>query len=234
MALRMLPLVLLALPGVLSAQQFEGRITARTYANGKPAGEMTMSYLGSKTRIDSKAGADGFMLVNPAAGEWTMVMTRQKMFMKLDVAGMAAAAADTKGAKGTPPKITATGRSETVAGVSCEHYLIEHEDEQLDMCVAKGLGFGMFGSPSMPGNGRRPSGGIDVPLEYRELMAKYRDGFQPLKVERVKGDKREMVFEVTEIDRKPPAAEDMNVPANFNEFKMPAGMPKMPGRPPID
>ncbi|MGE0439842.1 MAG: DUF4412 domain-containing protein [Gemmatimonadales bacterium] len=230
---RIFPLLLLAVPGLLSAQRFEGRITARTYANGKPAGEMTMSYLGSKTRIDSKAGADGYMLVDPVAGNWTMVMTRQKMYMKLDVAGMAAAAED-KGAKGVPPKITATGRTETVAGVSCEHYLIEHEGEQMDMCVAKGLGFGMFGSPNMPGNGRRPSAGIDVPLEYRELMAKYRDGFQPLKVERVKGDKRDLVFEVTEIDRKAPAAEDMKVPANFNEFKMPAGMPKIPGRPPID
>ncbi len=230
----LLSLLLVAATAPASAQGFEGTIVTQTYSGGKPRGEMVASYRGSTTRIDmARAGGrpTGYMLIEAGSSVWTTVMPAQKTYTKMDLKAIAKdpriQPAPTTRTKA--PTITKTGASETIAGFRCDHVVIESQDgSSIDMCIAKGLGFfGMFGgSPGL--GGQATPGAIDVPLEYCELVATYKDGFQPLKVERVKGSARETIMEVTRIEKKKLDPATFEVPAGFKEFDLNALMKKLP------
>lgn len=226
-------LLVAAAANTAGAQRFEGRIVTQMFDDGKARGEMVSSYLGSKTRIDMKAGGGpgAFMLIDAAASEWVTVMPEQKMYMKIDLAAMASEGSS-KVDPGAAPKIRKTGETETIAGVQCEHYIVtDDRGGTTDICAAKGLGFfGMVGGGTSM-MGRKMPGALDMPLEYRELMSTYKDGFQPLRVERVTKGKREKLMEVTAIEKTRPDAALFKIPAGYNEFKMPAGMKGLPGLP---
>jgi len=152
-----------------------------------------------------------FMVVDGDAGTMMMIMPAQQMFTKTDLAAAAAT-------RQAPPKITRTGRHETIAGKDCEHVLIEPANgKPLDMCGASGMGFfaGPGGGPM--GRGRGPG----IP-GVAEMMKEFRNGFFPLKIETIDGTTRTTMLLVTNI-------EPQSVPEST--FQVPAGYTEMPGMP---
>jgi hypothetical protein len=126
---------------------------------------------------------------------------------------------------GPLPDIRATGRTETIAGHTCEHYVVAADGEQWDICAAKGLGFmGAFGGNPMAG-GR---GGLSVPVRHRQLYETFKDGFQPLRMERLADGRRELLMEVVSIDRKSLPAGHFEVPEGFRKMDMGGLMGRMP------
>lgn len=220
------------------AQSFEGTIVTKMFSQGKATGEMASSYRGDRTRIEFRGGsAQGtYMLVNGQTAVWTTVMPAQKMYMTMDLKSMAADEGTDKKV-GPAPKLTKTGKTETIAGFTCEHYTyVDSDGEAMDICAAKGLGFfGMAGGGQGPRGGQMPGMGA-VPIEYRELVNTYKDGFQPLRIERIKGAKRELVMEVASIEKQSLPAAQFEVPAGYQKFDMggmmKGKMPKMPVKPP--
>lgn len=223
---------LAASPTGLPAQAaFEGVIVSTVYAGGSPM-EMTTSLKGGLARMDLPLtqGSGAYQLMDLAKGTMTAVMPGQKMFMTMDFKAMGETLKD-RTPNGPAPKITATGKRETIAGHPCEHYLIESDGSTMDVCAAKGMGFmGMIGGGNPMSGGR---GAASIPLEYRDLYEKFKDGFQPLKVERVEGERRTLFMQVKSIERKALDASLFAVPKGYRDMSsmMRGGMPSMP-RPP--
>jgi Domain of unknown function (DUF4412) len=215
-------------PARAQSSSFEGVIVATMYTGDKPM-EMTTRYKGSMARMEIPMGPAGgaYQLLDLGKGTMTAVMPAQKMFITMDLNATRDAMAD-KADKATPPKVTATGKTETIAGHSCAHYLIESEDGRMDVCAATGMGYlGTTGANPMA-RGRAPAA---IPLKFQELYARFKDGFQPLKVERLEGDKRILMLQVESIEKGPQDADLFKVPAGFRDM---SGMMRgrMPGAKP--
>ena len=210
----------LVAPGALMAQGFEGRITAEMSGMGASGTPVVILTKAGKSRMEMNAGGmDMYMLMDGAAGTMLSVIPAQRMYMKMDMN----AAAQSMGGR-QAPQITRTGTHETIAGHDCEHVLMVTQRGQMDMCVAKGLGF--FTGPGGGPMSRGPS----MAMGYGALMREFKDGFFPLKIETIEGTKRTPFLLVKTIEPQPVDAALFVVPEGFQEMSMPA-MPGMPGRP---
>ncbi len=212
------------LAGRLEAQSFEGVIsTQMTLENGRTV-DGVYQIKGSKSRWEGtmpgtqRMGGTA-MIFDGEAGTMTTIMPAQKMYMVTNVKEMA---------KGMPeseskfPKMTKTGKKETIAGHPCEHWLMG-DDQKMDVCLAKGLGF--FGM-----GGGKGSGGLSTAFptmerakleaqvaahpEVKELVE---GGAFPLKME--DGDRKFSMI-VTKIEKKPLADDLFRAPAGFQEMNM--------------
>lgn len=211
--------------GPAAAQQFEGVITMTV--QGGRTGELVQMYKDGKVRMEMQGpeGRGGVMLMEPGKSEVTMLMPSEKMYMVMDPSAMARRSG--MAADSAPPKVTKVGTSETVAGRKCDNYLVGQAQDH-EVCVAKGLGFfGGMGRGPM-GRGRGPGGGMPD-LASAELRAEFKDGFFPLKISRIDGDKKAVVLEVTKIEEKPLPSSMFVVPEGYSKMDMPMGMPG--GRP---
>ena len=210
--------------GTARAQSFEGVVKFKM-GTGKNLGEMTQMYKGSKARteISSGPGGAGAMIMDMANQSMIVLMPQQKMYMVMDMNKMAAMAKNMPGAKGQGtaeapgalPPITDTGKTDTVAGYSCQYYIVG-DTQKTEVCAAKGLGtFGMGQSPM----GRMGSSPLAVLADPRYAKI-WKDGFFPLKVRSL--DKNETVLEATQVEKKTLDAALFTVPAGYQEMKMPS------------
>ena len=203
--------VLLAAP--LAAQAFEG-VVAYKMPSEKKVGEMTMSIKGTHIRTDmATEGHTMAMLIDAQAQSMTMLMPEQKMYMTMDLK----AARERAKAKGAPPKITPLGTSETIAGRTCQNYLIETAKSKMEICNATGLGYFM-----MPRNPMAGGPSSDAPdLDSEAYRASFADGFFPLRMVKLVGEKRTTFMEATRVEPKPLDPSLFTVPAGLTEMKMP-------------
>jgi len=215
----------LLLTGPLAAQGFEGSVTYKLPSAKKGEREMVQHYKGSRVRMEGMGRQDGAMIMDATAGTMMMIMPSEKMYMTMDLKGhMGDDKAEAKDAKVTP-----LGTTETIAGRTCENFLVGEKQED-EICVAKGMGFFMAGTPRGPMGGSM--GGGD-PVEFASnpgLRKLFKDGFFPLRISKVKNGKREVEMEATAIEPKTLDPSLFEPPAGFTEMKMPAGM-GMPRRP---
>ena len=207
---------------------FEGVVTMKMSGAGD-AGEITQSYKGGKSRTDvASRGESAAMIMDMATGTMTMLMPPQKMYMVMDLRAMGAAARGLgagrggergQAAAGAPPKITATGRTETVAGYTCEWYTMGEKDET-EVCAAKGLGFFAFGQSPMS-RGGASMGALAGLGANAQLVNAFKDGFFPLKLATNQGGKKQTVMEVTKVEKKTLDASLFSPPSDYTEMKMP-------------
>ena len=192
----------------LAAQGFEGVVGLKIFSKGKPM-DMTMSLKGGISRTDLSAeGHGGVMLMNPQTKTMTMIMSEEKMYMTMSVAG------GDKQDQG-PPKITDLGTRATVAGRECKNYLVEDGKRTTEVCNSEGLGDFMMGRGPM---GQGPGAEVGDLNGFRTLFP---GGFFPLRVTRIKGDQRTVQLEVTSVEAKTLDASLFQPPAGFTEMKMP-------------
>lgn len=204
---------------VVSAQPFEGVITMRM--SGARAGadapqEIEYMSHGGKVRVNAKTQMGPMGIIGiPEEKKLYLLIDPQSTYMEIST-DAAAARAGAATANMGEPKITRTGKKETIAGRECEHITVEVQQETTDVCVARGLGpfmNAMSGVGSMMGMGGR--GGNATPAWQRSLAA---DGAFPLKVTRQDGT---VQLEVTKIEpRKLPDAL-FAVPGNYTKMDMP-------------
>lgn len=205
------------------AAQFEGSVdmTMGTKAEQK----LTQTYKGGHVRTDMNAGGNSMvMLMDASMKDVTMLMTEHKMYMKMDLADKM-----TKDSKmeGKPPKITDTGKTETIAGKTCSVYRMAEEGkpESMEICAAKGMGFFAMGQPSGPMGGKNPfAGAIDAATnpQYAKL---FKDGFFPLRISDISKGAPQTIILVTAITPKSVPDAAFEIPAGYTEMKMPS-MPK--------
>lgn len=193
----------------LAAQAFEGVITVKITGRGTARGEAIAPQLveflsrgtrGTRVNITGQMGSMS-MLTLPAEKKMFMLLESRSMYVEMPLAedGLPA---------GTPnipvPKITRTGKTETIAGYSCEHVSIEAEHETNDVCMTKGLGALMNLSGGM--------GLKNAPSWQRSLAA---DGAFPLKVTNAAGV---TTLEVTKIEKKKLSDALFTIPLNYTKM----------------
>jgi hypothetical protein len=214
----------LALPAAAQTP-FQGVVTYRMTSEGR---SFDVAYMTKGDRVRTEMEMDGmqmFMLMDAGKATMTTVMPDQRMYMTMDLNRMAARS----GERNTEvPKITRTGRTETIAGHSCEHYLMG-DKQDVDVCVASGLGYYLAGSA--PGQrGRSPSFGLPSAgdprwAEFREM---FKDGFFPLKTTLTEGGKVKMEMVATSVEPRALGDDLFTVPAGFQEMRMPGMGPNQP------
>ena len=199
--------LLLALAaGALGAQGFEGAITIRM-AGGSGAPSQEMEYLtrGGNVRVTINSPAGSMAILGLKAESKTyMLMEAQRMYMEVSPETMSAALSNAEA-----PKVTKTGRKETIAGESCEHVIIETTGttgpQKADVCMA--YAFGAFVNP-MANMARMTA--------WQRQMVK--EGGFPLRVTLADGS---IPIEVTKIEKKRVNDTLFRIPADFSKMDMP-------------
>jgi len=164
-------------------------------------------------------------------GVMTVLMPQQKMYMVMDMRKTGQALAglpfgrgkkDTGARAGAPaamPRITATGRKETIAGHECEYYVMGEKGDA-EVCSAKGLGMFMMGQSPM-GGGSSSMAALAALGTNSDAVKLFSDGFFPLKMVHTEGGKREVVMEATRVEKKTLDASLFVPPPDYKEMKMP-------------
>jgi hypothetical protein len=207
---------LLAVAAPLSAQAFEGRIAFKVSGEDGSSRDMEYQVKDGKLRFEAPGGRGGGMaiVIDQKNQKMLMMMSAQKTYMERP---FTPPTPDKVGA-GAHATITATGKKETVAGYSCEHFIVTDDDgKSVDACLAHGLG--TFMSPPS-GN---PMGGAAA--NNRDWTSKIGSDAFPLKV--TKGNTP--ILEVTKIEKASLDASLFAPPDGWRKFDM----PNIPGmRPP--
>lgn len=212
----LLALVAALVTGPLAAQQFEGVVAFKVLSKKGKTTEMTMSIKGTNVRMESSSGGRAMvMLMDAEAQVMRMVMAEEKMYMTMDLKSARSHAQNSD----TPPKITALGTTETIAGRSCANFLMETEKSKSEVCNGTGLGY------FMSARGGPMGGESDLPdLDVEAYRAHFTGGFFPLRYTTIKGDKRTVKMEATRVEPKSLDTALFQVPEGFTEMKMPMGM----------
>jgi hypothetical protein len=225
-------------PSASSGGSFEGTITSKMFGGDREM-EMKYSIKGSRSRIETALAAGGsemgVMLMDMNSGTQTMLIPQTKtyMIMKWGEAGdqfmqMAKKIGQPDDQPAKAPKITSTGKTETVAGFTCEHWLIG-DQQDTDICLAKGLGYFGFGGQgggvldklkNLPLNDKMKEQ-IDANPEFARFVE---GGAFPLKISQIENGQSRTVMEVTAVERKSLDDSLFSVPAGYTEMKIP-GMP---------
>lgn len=218
---------------------FEGTIAMKMQTQDQTAAEMIYFLKGNHTRIETKLPnlpeGSAVMLWDLEGGKIVTLVPSRKIYMTMN---MKAAAEDIKEMKKSHgqedaefPKLTPTGKQETIAGYTCEHWLMG-EDQEIDMCVAKGLGY--FGMGGQSGGGLASLKNLAFSPKMLAAAASHPEWVQflnggafPLKLSAVKDGKVAMTMEATRIEKKPLDDSLFVIPADYNEFSMP-NMPAPP------
>jgi hypothetical protein len=222
--MRFIPVAAAALVAVApaSAQSaFEGVVKYRLTTEGR---SVDVTYMMKGDRARSEMTMDGMaiaMLMDASATTMTTLMPAEKMYMTMDLSRMRQRA---QGSDTAEQQFTATGRTETIAGHECEHYLTG-TGQNTDMCVATGLGYYLGGGAA----GRRGPGGgggsYGVPRPGDARMAAFRtkfpNGFFPLRLTVTEGGKVTTDMVVTSVEQRALADDLFTVPAGFTQMSMP-------------
>jgi len=218
---------------------FEGTIAMRVEGENQKGAEMTYFLKGKHTRIETRMGdhpeASAAMLWDLEAGKITTLMPSQKVYMTMDLKAAAEGFKEMKKSHGQEenefPKLTPTGKQETIAGHTCEHWLMG-ENQDLDLCVAKGLGY--FGMGGQSGGGL---GSWKNLMFSPEMLAKaaahpewvkfLEGGAFPLKFSAMADGKIKMSMEATRIEKKTLDDSLFAIPPDYKEMSIPS----VPGLP---
>ena len=215
-----------------SAGDFEGMIAMKMETENQTSMEMTYFLKGKNTRIETTLPnhpeGSAVMLWDLEAGKIRSLMPAQKMYVTMDMKAAAENMKEVKKSQGREeeefPKLTSTGRQETIAGYTCEHWLMG-EKQDLDMCVAKGLGyFGMGGQSgglaSLKNLAFSPKM-LAAAAAHPEWVKFLNGGAFPLKLTAMQDGKVKMTMEATRVEKKALDDSLFVIPADYKEFSMP-------------
>jgi hypothetical protein len=185
-------------------------------------------------------GDKGYVIVDSTAKKLFAVSDAKKEAMELDLnttgkalQGVHPGGGARPGAPQAPPtKVTKTGKTDTVAGYTCEYWDIASDHKEGTVCVANDgpswLSIPMTGIPTEQAWALELLDGKHFPLRF---IAYGKDGTT-----------EETRVEVTKIDKKSMQDSQFQVPAGYKTidlekmlsgFGMPGGIPGMPGGLPV-
>jgi hypothetical protein len=222
-----------------SSGDFEGTIAMKMESQNQKGIDMTYFLKGQHTRIETKINdlpdASAVMLWDLEAGKIVTLVPSRKMYMTMD---LKSATEDMKAMKKSHdqnaeefPKLTSTGRQETIAGHTCEHWLMG-DNQDVDICVAKGLGYFGMGGQSSGGLGSWKNLVFSPKLlaqaaAHPEWVKFLEGGAFPLKLTAMSEGKVQMTMEAKSIEKKSLDNSLFVIPSDYKEFSMP-NIPAVP------
>ena len=209
---------------------FEGTVTARMFGEKQPM-EFRYAIKGNRTRFEAMISQDAsktaVMLMDMSSGTQTTLIPQSKMYMTVNWGELAEEMTQNAGkdSSGNFPKVTSTGKTETIAGLSCEHWLLG-DKQDMDMCLAKGMGYFGFGGQSggildkLKNLALREK--IKAQLDANPEFAKFVEGGAfPLKMSHIENGLSKTIMEVTGIERKSLDDSLFTVPADYKKMEVP-------------
>jgi hypothetical protein len=213
-------------------EAFEGLITSKM-TTGSQQMEIKYAVKGSRTRIETQLAAGGtamgIVLMDFASGSQTMLIPQMKSYTTMNwneeggVKNMVEKMTDNTSFKATP-----TGKTETVAGFNCTHWILG-DKQDTDACLAKGLGY--FGGGGDSGSvfdklrnialGDKTKAALQSNPEFLKFVE---GGVFPLKLSIIENGQSRTLMEVTKVERKPVDDSLFAIPADFKKMEIP-GMP---------
>jgi hypothetical protein len=191
-------------PALPADASFEGVVTYRhAAAPGTPPLIATWLLKGSRSRMEFEVapGTRSVVIMDVKTGAVISLMPGQKQYMASNLYDFAKAMPDVPSSKYSP-----TGRSETIAGRKCDHYLIGTAEAGMDLCIAKGMGYST-------------GSGIPALSTWDDLRKAFPDGHFPLKIEGVSATGRQLMMEATRIEAKALPDSLFVPPPGYTEFK---------------
>jgi hypothetical protein len=229
---------------------FEGEIglLVKSKSESKPIPPLTMLVKTGRIRFDVPAGLEaagrvggqGYVVIDGPNKKMMTVLTEQKQVVEFD---LARAAEQWKGMRptpgappspqqaGTPPKITRTGRTETVAGKSCEDWDITGANgDRAQVCVAnEGASWLELPTLTLPPDqawAKELLDGHHLPLRF---IGYAKDGSEDTRVEVTRLEKKSIPDDTFAV---PPGYRVMDLAAMFAGMGMPPGAMGQPGTTP--
>lgn len=190
-----------------SAKSFEGIVHYKLTSRGH---DMTNTYAikGDQLRMEMSTGKNEMIgLYSASTGEVAMLMPAQNMYMTFG--GMDKMVEKATETDGTLEK---TGRSETIAGYSCDEYIVKDDKQTYEIWCTKGLGRYVSFSDVQRSRGKNPVW-VTLLLE-KELF--------PLRT--IVKDRRGKVrssMEATLVEPKQLDASLFEIPEGYKKFEMP-------------
>src|SRR5262252_4843840 len=213
---------------------FEGEITSKTFI-GDQTMETRYSIKGERNRVEMhfppggpQAGArqTSVTLMDLSSRTTTMLFPTTKTYMTMNWGEMAEEM--TKGSgKDSPsdfPKVTSTGKTETIAGLPCEHWLI---GDKTDVCMSKGLGYFGGGSGGILDKLKNLAlrDKLKAQLDANPEFSKFVEGGAfPLKMANIENGQPKTIMEVTGVERKSLDDSLFAVPADYKKTEVPASL----------
>jgi hypothetical protein len=221
-------------PGTSPGTSFEGEITAKL-AEELDSNNMKLKldYNNMSFKIKAnlfrlefsnnqgKVGLSGATIMDLKSGIQRTINAEEKTYSELDMTKFKIPVDDDAEAKNFP-KITRTGKTETIAGYTCEYYQFG-DQEKLDFCLTKGLGYIPSGNDYRGGlinyfNNKGLHKPLETDPEFKKLVE---SGAFPLKITYEENGQVKTYMEVTRIDRKSLADSLFQVPADYKKVELP-------------
>jgi Domain of unknown function (DUF4412) len=222
-----------------SGGAFEGEITSKMFI-GDQTMETRYAIKGARNRIETHfppGSAQAAVmqasvtLMDVDSSTMTTLFPKTKTYTTMNWNEMAEEMSKAAG-NGAPmdfPKVTSTGKTETIAGINCEHWLL---DDKMDVCMAKGMGyFGGGGSGGILDKLKNLTmrEKIKAQLDANPELAKFAEGGAfPLKMAQIENGQSKTIMEVTSVERKSLDDSLFTVPADYKKTEIP-GIPGIPG-----
>lgn len=197
----------------INAQNFEGLVKFKVTYEGETS-ELEYQIKDGKFRMEAPNGnmGGGVFLMNEEA--MYVIMPGQQMYMEMpkDMPGVDSDEEMTGDEMDEPVR---TGETKMFLGHEAEKWLMEDEEEDIEMWVAKDLGkFVMMNSPMQK----------DKPAWYKEIED---EGFFPmLVINKDKSGNEIGRYEVTELKEQSLSEDLFKVPAGFTKMNVPGMMKK--------
>jgi hypothetical protein len=219
--------------GAAAQNTFSGTITFALRSESGRDGTLIETVSGNKVRLETTDSAHttprGAFIIDRGAQTFTVLMNAQQKYIvrtEADVKAMAASmGGGGQGASESAGQVSVvnTGRTETIAGVSCQVYHVTGSNSQTsDVCVAEGMGFLSGLSDLM--TSMKGMGGMATTPAMEHLGELLKGGRGVLKVTEYKNGQSTVVLVATKIDRTPPPASAFAPPPGYTELQLPAGM----------
>lgn len=186
------------------AQDFEGVIYYEIPEMASQGiAEMPYMVKGSKVRMEFGSGAQGgAMIFMPEENKMALIMEAMKGYMTME---LEETASDDESEEMTDMK--KTGETKSVAGTSCEVWIVNDAENSFQLCVAQGMGTFM-----MP---RNPMMQANTPQWAKDAMA---EGFMPLEIIDVTNGKEDIKMIATKIEEKSLSSALFEIPEGYNDM----------------
>lgn len=218
---------LLLVPAGLPAQQnFEGSITYQMTAEGMT---MTMTYLVKGTKIRANMEAPGmpgpmYLLMDLEGEVMQSVLPSMGMYMEMKMQQMMDQIPVTPEMQEAMKnvKIESLGTTEQIAGITCTNYRFIQGNEEMEGCIATGMGFFMGGArPAAGAGGAGMFPGMDMDLS--SFAQEFNEGMLPLRMRFMKNGAWVPFMEATAVERKSLDAQLFVLPSGLRKMSMPGG-----------
>lgn len=215
---------LLLAPATVQGQgSFEGVITYQMNAEGMT---MTMKQMTKGTKVRTEMEMPGmpgpmYVLMDMEQEVMQTVLPSMGMYMEVNLKQMMdqlPITPEMREMAGETPKIERLGSSETIAGIQCHNYRFTQGAEEMEGCIATGMGSFMGGGTARGG----PLEGLG--LDFAAYAREFPDGMLPLRMKVKINGNWETVMEATSVERKSLEDSLFRLPPGLQRMQMPGGL----------